>query len=70
MPANELIRWATRSLEPDRDIYVYGETDDETAAAATLLRQSGFLNVSELRGGMAAWKAVGYPLESLNTFAA
>jgi rhodanese-related sulfurtransferase len=63
IPMNELVNRALSSLELHRDIYVYGETDDETAAAATKLRAAGFENVSELRGGVAAWKAVGYPVE-------
>jgi rhodanese-related sulfurtransferase len=65
MPMNELVTRALMSLELDRDLYVYGETDEETAEAASLLRQTGYLNVSELRGGVAAWKAVGYPVESI-----
>lgn len=65
MPADELMSQAKASLEQDRDIYVYGETDDETAVAAVLLREVGYANVAELRGGLAAWKAVGYPSESI-----
>lgn len=53
------------TLELTRDIYIYGETDEETATAADKLRQLGYHNISELRGGVAAWKAVGYPVESL-----
>jgi 3-mercaptopyruvate sulfurtransferase SseA len=52
-------------LELGRDIYIYGETDEETATAAAQLRAAGYRNVSELRGGVAAWKAVGFPVESL-----
>lgn len=65
MPADQLVELALMSLEVDRDLYVYGETDDETAVAATMLRQAGYLNVSEIRGGFAAWKAVGYPIEAI-----
>lgn len=65
MPAPELVHRAMDSLEPNRDLYVYGETDDETVEAARQLRAAGFNNVSELRGGVAAWKAVGYPVESI-----
>lgn len=64
IPMQELVNRALTSLELDRDIYVYGDTDDETAIAATHLRDAGYFNVSELRGGVAAWKAVGYPVES------
>jgi len=50
-------------LEPNRDIYVYGNTDTESAAAAEALRQAGYASVASLRGGVAAWKAVGFPVE-------
>jgi rhodanese-related sulfurtransferase len=65
MPLDELVARAPLSLEITRDIYIYGETDEETAEAAGKLRASGYQYVSELRGGVAAWKAVGYPIESI-----
>ena len=67
MPMHELVDRALISLELDRDIYVYGETDEETAVAAAKLREAGYQKVSELRGGHAAWKAVGYPVETIIT---
>lgn len=65
MPLNELVERALSSLEISRDIYIYGETDEETAEAAVKLRAAGYQNVSQLRGGVAAWKAVDYPVESI-----
>lgn len=67
MPTGELIERALNSLELVRDLYVYGETDDETAIATAKLREAGYTNVSELRGGLSAWKAMGYPSESFTT---
>ena len=64
MPVSELVNRAKSSLENSRDIYIYGETDEETAIAASLLRDAGFQNVSELRGGVAAWRALDYPVSS------
>ena len=64
MPVSELVNRAKSSLENSRDIYIYGETDEETAIAASLLRNAGFQNVSELRGGVAAWRALDYPVSS------
>ncbi|MBW4543363.1 MAG: rhodanese-like domain-containing protein [Symplocastrum torsivum CPER-KK1] len=64
MPLNEPTNRVLNKLELDRDIYIYGETDEETAAAAARLRAAGYQNVSEIRGGLAAWKAVGYPVEA------
>jgi rhodanese-related sulfurtransferase len=63
MPLPELVRRARVTLEFDRDIYLYSDTDEETAVAAQQLRQAGFCNVSELQGGLPAWKAMGYPVE-------
>ena len=56
---------AAKSLAKSRDIYVYGCSDDETTQAAQALRNSGFKNVSELKGGLAAWKAIGGPTEGI-----
>jgi rhodanese-related sulfurtransferase len=67
IPADELIPRANANLETNRDIYIYGETDEETEALAAQLRSAGYENVSELLGGLAAWKAAGYPVESVNT---
>jgi rhodanese-related sulfurtransferase len=63
IPASALVSQASVNLELERDIYIYGETDEESAAAAETLREAGFNRVSELRGGLAAWKAVNYPTE-------
>ncbi|MEL6162581.1 MAG: rhodanese-like domain-containing protein [Cyanobacteria bacterium J06628_3] len=56
---------AAKSLAKSRDIYVYGGSDEETTQAAQTLRSSGFENVSELKGGLAAWKAIGGPTEGI-----
>lgn len=65
MSLDELVDRAKSSLAPSRDIYVYGETDEETAQAATQLRGAGFEHVSELRGGLPAWKAIAGPTEGI-----
>lgn len=67
MPLNESADRVLNSLELGRDIYIYGATDEETALGAHRLRQVGYRNVSEIRGGLAAWKAVGYPVEPMST---
>ncbi|MCM1982064.1 rhodanese-like domain-containing protein [Lyngbya confervoides] len=58
MPMSDLVAAASQSLEADRDIYVYGATDEQTAEAALRLRQYGFMQVAELKGGLSAWKAI------------
>ncbi|AFZ15209.1 Rhodanese-like protein [Crinalium epipsammum PCC 9333] len=66
MPVDQLVDRAKSSLEPSRDIYVYGETDEATASAASSLRQAGFECVAELKGGFAAWKAIGGATEGVS----
>lgn len=65
MPIDELVDRATASLDRSRDIYVYGASDEETAQAAQQLRSSGFEHVSQLKGGLGAWKAIGGPTEGI-----
>jgi rhodanese-related sulfurtransferase len=65
MPIDELVDRATPSLAKSRDIYVYGANDQETNQAAQALRSAGFEHVSALKGGLAAWKAVGGPTEGI-----
>lgn len=64
MPIGELVDRALASLELVRDIYVYSDMEEEGAAAAAKLREAGYLNVSQLQGGLPAWKAYHYPTES------
>ncbi len=63
LPLSELVQRVRQVLEPSRDIYVYGINDDEATIAAQALRSAGYANVASLRGGVAAWKAVGFPVE-------
>ncbi len=63
LPMNELVSRVSNNLELERDIYIYGSTDEQTADAAAQLRTAGYQNVAELRGGLAAWKANSFPIE-------
>lgn len=65
MPMGNLPTPGTSGLEAKRDIYVYGDSDGDTAQAANELRNSGFINVAEIKGGLAAWKAIGGPTEGI-----
>ena len=65
MPADELVERAVPSLDKSRDIYVYGANEEETAQAVQQLRSNGFEHVSQLKGGLAAWKAIGGPTEGI-----
>lgn len=68
MPMDVLVKTAKDSLEPVRDIYVYGETDQQTAEAASALRSEGFQNVAQLEGGLPGWKAIGGPTEGSQAY--
>ncbi|NER81836.1 MAG: rhodanese-like domain-containing protein [Leptolyngbya sp. SIO1D8] len=70
MPVDELLNRAKASLEFARDLYVYAETDEEAGIAAEQLRMAGYESVSVLRGGVAAWKAAGFPVEVSGAIAA
>ncbi|HIK45869.1 MAG TPA: rhodanese-like domain-containing protein [Leptolyngbyaceae cyanobacterium M65_K2018_010] len=63
IPAATLLDTAARCFELDRDLYLYGNSDEEATAAADQLRAAGYTGVSVLRGGVAAWKAAGFPVE-------
>jgi rhodanese-related sulfurtransferase len=65
MPINELVSRARVSLELIRDIYVYGETDEQTAEAAFRLRDAGYQHIAELTGGLTAWKNSKYPVQGV-----
>ncbi|MGB5637370.1 MAG: rhodanese-like domain-containing protein [Waterburya sp.] len=62
MPMDEPNDLTLTSLESNRDIYIYAETDKKTAVAANELRQAGYQHVSELIGGLRAWKKAKYPI--------
>lgn len=63
-PSEELLPRVEANLERERDIYLYSDTDEETANAAARLREAGFERVAKLTGGLGAWKAAGYPVET------
>lgn len=64
LPMAELVERAAANFELTRDLYICGDTDEEIAAGAAELRAAGFSSVSEVQGGLPAWKAVGYPVEA------
>ncbi|WP_027269220.1 rhodanese-like domain-containing protein [Leptolyngbya sp. PCC 6406] len=64
LPMAEAVNRILTSLEFERDLYVYADTDEEATVMADQLRQAGYQRVSVLRGGTPAWKAAGFPIES------
>ncbi len=65
MPADELVERAVSSLDKSRDIYIYGANEEEAAQASQQLRSNGFEHVSQLKGGLDGWKAIGGPTEGI-----
>lgn len=63
MPLATLPDAALAALERDRDIFLYGGSDEETAAGAHYLREAGFVRVAELQGGLALWQQAGGAIE-------
>ncbi len=51
------------TVSPRRDMYVYGENEEATSLAADTLRQAGFERVSQIKGGLSAWKSIKGPTE-------
>ncbi len=63
LPLNELTdRWA--ELDPARCIVVHCQRGGRSQQAAALLRDRGFAEVWNLRGGLEGWIAAGLPLGS------
>ena len=63
VPAAELLV-GLASLEAERDIYIYADTDAAAAQAVEMLSAAGYKSVAQLLGGLEDWKAAGYPVEA------
>lgn len=63
MPTDELLDMASVSLDIERDIYIYGNTDEQATDAANLLREAGYQNVALLVGGVPAWQVASGAIE-------
>lgn len=58
MPMDKVPQLAESTIRKERDLYVYGSDDEQTAQAAQMLRQAGFQKVAELKGGLKAWREI------------
>ncbi|MBD2569115.1 rhodanese-like domain-containing protein [Anabaena lutea] len=65
IPLDDLESRAKFALHKERQIYVYGEHDAHAAHAAQILRGAGFTDVSEIQGGLTAWKTIGGATEGV-----
>ena len=65
MPMEKFMELARANFEPTRDIYIYGESDEQSLQAAQLMRGDGFSSVAQIMGGLPAWCEVGGPTEGV-----
>lgn len=65
IPLDDLLERAKSSLHKERQIYVYGEIDIHATKAVKILQAAGFKNVSEIPGGLSAWKTMGGATEGV-----
>ncbi|WOD38185.1 rhodanese-like domain-containing protein [Nodosilinea sp. E11] len=68
MPIEQIPGGIESTLEPKRDIYIYGDSNDQAAQAASQLRQAGYTSVAVVQGGLPAWKGISGPTEGIKAF--
>ncbi|MDX2240394.1 MAG: rhodanese-like domain-containing protein [Leptolyngbyaceae cyanobacterium bins.302] len=66
-PIDMLPDAADISLQHKRDIYLYGESNEQSQKAAEQLRQAGFQRVAELQGGLQSWMEIGGSIDGSQT---
>jgi rhodanese-related sulfurtransferase len=65
LPASELdTRIAKLSRHKQRPLIVYCGTGLQSGKVAARLKQEGFQQVFQLRGGLTGWQGAGFPLET------
>jgi rhodanese-related sulfurtransferase len=69
MPMEQLEEMKS-TLQPQHDIYLYGDSDEQAHTAAQLLRSAGFEAVTHIMGGLNAWHEIGGPTEGIQEDAA
>jgi rhodanese-related sulfurtransferase len=58
VPFPRLTDLAKSALHRHRHIYIYGESDDRSLAAMQTLQGVGFTSVTQIIGGLAAWREI------------
>jgi rhodanese-related sulfurtransferase len=56
VPFERLEDLSRSALMRHRDIYIYGESDEQALQAAQILLSTGFLNVAQIIGGITTWR--------------
>jgi rhodanese-related sulfurtransferase len=65
MPEADLVSNASNSLENEREIFVYGETELQAEQSLLSLKEAGFSKVAYIRNGMSGWKNAGGATEGI-----
>ena len=65
MPEADLVSNAPKSLEYDRELFIYGETTLQADQSVVSLQQAGFSKVASISGGMTAWQSAGGATEGI-----
>ncbi len=60
----DVLKQQLADVPKDKEIVVYCATGFRSSLGASLLRQQGFKNVSDLRGGITAWQKAGFPVQT------
>lgn len=61
----EVFEERIKSLDKSAPVYTYCLSGSRSSAAGAWLKQAGFREVNNLKGGILAWKAASKPLESV-----
>ena len=56
VPFGRLEDLARSTLTRYRDIYIYGESDEQSLQAVKILLGNGFMNVAQIIGGLTIWR--------------
>ncbi len=67
VPFARLEDLARSALDRHRHIYIYGDDDEQSLAAAQTLRRVGFINVTQIIGNLAAWREVAGSINTLDS---
>ena len=62
---DDLLERARSNFHPEREIFIYGDSQANVTTAVNLLKYAGFKKVSELAGGLSAWKTMGGATEGV-----
>jgi rhodanese-related sulfurtransferase len=58
VPFDRIGDLARSALPRYREIYIYGESDEQSLHAAKILLSNGFINVAQIIGGLPVWREI------------